>query len=260
MTTLIFDCDGVLADTERDGHLVAFNKTFEEFDLSTRWTPAAYSRLLKIGGGKERLRALTSLSGRDSGIRTPPEEDDVFIARLHRRKTENFIALVEAGALPARPGIARIVSDAAAAGWTLAVASTSAEASVRAVLRSAVGELASQFEVFAGDVVSAKKPAPDIYLLALEKLGAEAQDTVVIEDSGPGAAAAAAAGLSHLVTVSTFTAEDAFPSAAAVVTSLGEGTSAQDLDHVLIDRTSGRVTWPISLQALEWIARNGRNP
>jgi beta-phosphoglucomutase-like phosphatase (HAD superfamily) len=131
--------------------------------------------------------------------------------------------LVDAGVMPARPGIARITHAAAAAGWTLACASTSAEPSVRAVLTHAVGpELAAKFSVFAGDIVPAKKPAPDIYFLALAELGVDAEDAIVIEDSNNGLRAAVGAGLRTVVTVSTFTADEDFSDASLVVSSLGD--------------------------------------
>ena len=161
MPALIFDCDGVLADTELDGHLPAFNAAFAEFGLPIRWDSATYAEKLKIGGGKERIAS--DLPGKDDLIR-----------QLHARKTQLFTARVDAGLLPGRPGVRRLVEAVLTLGWTVAVASTSAEASVRAVLAHAVGDdLASRCSVFAGDIVAAKKPAPDIYLLVLADLGLE---------------------------------------------------------------------------------------
>jgi len=145
---------------------------------------------------------------------------------------------VAAGKLPGRPGVARIVGEALDAGWTLAVASTSSEASVRAVLEHVVGqEQAARFAlVLAGDVVPAKKPAPDIYLLAVERLGAGPHETLVVEDSRNGLLAAAGADLPCLVTVSSYTAEEDFSEAVLVVSSLGDpGTPTE----VLADRGVG---------------------
>lgn len=224
MPFLIFDCDGVLADTERNGHLPSFNRTFAEFGVPVEWSDEQYADKVRIGGGKERMRSLfTPEFVRANDL--PADEDgqrDV-LARWHRRKTEIYTELVASGALPARPGIARIVGEAAPAGWGLAVASTSAEASVRAVLEHAVGrEAAAGFSVFAGDIVPRKKPAPDIYLLALRELGADPAEAVVIEDSANGFRAAEAAGLSTVVTVSAYTTEEDFSGAALVVSSLGD--------------------------------------
>ncbi|MDI9891109.1 HAD-IA family hydrolase [Microbacterium sp. IEGM 1404] len=219
---LILDCDGVLADTELDGHLVAFNRTFEELGMPFRWSAEEYGPLLRIGGGKERLRAYLAQHP-EIDLGTSEEVDDLVV-RAHKRKSEIYVELVEGGALPGRPGIARIVTEALDAGWQVACASTSAEKSVEAVLASVVGPETRRrmAGVFAGDVVPAKKPAPDIYLLAAESLGRTADEIVVIEDSQSGAAAAAAAGMAHVVTVSHFTAEDEFPAAAVIVDVVGD--------------------------------------
>jgi HAD superfamily hydrolase (TIGR01509 family) len=206
---LIFDCDGVLADTERDGHRPAFNQAFAEAGLDIVWDEAEYARRLQIGGGKERIASVID------------DRDEVLA--LHKRKTALYKEMVQAGKLPARPGIARIVEEAIAAGWTLAVASTSAEESVRAVLEHAVGEAnATRFAVFAGDIVPAKKPDPAIYVLAVEQLGIAPGDAIVVEDSRNGLLAAVGAGLRCVVTVSGYTAEEDLSVGVLVVTSLGD--------------------------------------
>lgn len=229
MPVLIFDCDGVLADTEQDGHLRAFNDTFEFFDLPVRWSVADYAEKVKIGGGKERMRSLlTPEFLAETSITDDVEKQNDLIATWHARKTEIYTKLVDDGVMPARPGIQRIASAAAAAGWTLAVASTSAESSVRAVLTHAVGrELAGRFAVFAGDIVPAKKPAPDIYLLALDRLAVDAEDVIVIEDSNNGVRAAVAARLRTVVTVSSLTADEDFSAASLVVSCLGDHEPAE---------------------------------
>ncbi len=202
MPALIFDCDGVLADTERDGHRPAFNETFAEVGLPVEWSEEEYGEKLKIGGGKERMASLlTDEFVRANGLPTDPDGQKEVLADWHRRKTARYKAMVLAGQLPARPGIARIVEEAAGAGWALAVASTSAEESVRAVLEHAVGtDNATRFAVFAGDIVPAKKPDPAIYTLALERLSLEPGDALVIEDSRNGLLAAVGAGLRCVVT------------------------------------------------------------
>lgn len=224
MPALIFDCDGVLADTERDGHLPAFNQTFSELGVPVRWSDDDYAEKVKIGGGKERMASiLTPELAAEIGLSVDPADWVDTIAAWHKRKTTIYTERVASGVMPARPGILRIVTDAVAAGWTLAVASTSAEASVRAVLTHAVGEnLAARFSVFAGDIVAAKKPAPDIYRYALAELDIDASDAVVIEDSENGLRAALAAGLRTVVTVSSYTADEDFDGASLVVTSLGD--------------------------------------
>ncbi len=224
MTALIFDCDGVLADTERFGHLPAFDDTFAEFGLPVHWSEEDYGVALRIGGGKERLASLLT-PGFVAAAGLPADRAGQLaqVARWHERKTQRYIELVQAGKLPARPGIVRIVAEAHAAGWQLAVCSTSAQASVRAILEHAVGvEMAARFLVLAGDVVPAKKPAPDIYLLATERLGIEPADAVVVEDSRNGLLAAHGAGLATLVTVNGYTRDEDFSEAALVVSSLGD--------------------------------------
>ncbi|MBI4899226.1 MAG: HAD-IA family hydrolase [Actinobacteria bacterium] len=224
MPALIFDCDGVLADTERDGHLPAFNAAFAEFGLPISWGDAKYAEQLKIGGGKERIASeFTPALVSEAGLSPDPEEQAALIKRVHARKTELFTERVEAGMLPARPGITRLIGEALDAGWTVAVASTSAEKSVRAVLLNAMGERwYEQVHVFAGDIVPRKKPAPDIYLKVLADLALDPADCVVVEDSGIGVDAAASAGLTVLVTVSSYTAADDFSRAAVVLPSLGD--------------------------------------
>ena len=224
MPALLFDCDGVLADTERFGHLPAFNQTFAEFGIPVEWTDDDYADKVLIGGGKERMASLlTPEFVAANGLPTDASGQREMLAEWHRRKSAIYTDLVTAGALPARPGIARLVGAASAAGFTLAVASTSAEASVRAVLVHAVGaERAAEFQIFAGDVVAAKKPAPDIYLLALDRLGVSAEEAVVVEDSSNGLRASLAAGIRTIVTVSSYTLDEDFRGASLVVSSLGD--------------------------------------
>jgi HAD superfamily hydrolase (TIGR01509 family) len=221
---LIFDCDGVLADTERDGHLAAFNLMFEAEGLPIRWSERDYAKKLQIGGGKERLSSLlTPEFVKFAGLPTAVDEQRRLVARWHQLKTQLYTRMVSQGRLPGRPGIARIVDEALDEGWALAVASTSAEVSVRAVIEHVVGpRIAGQFEVFAGDIVPRKKPAPDIYRRAVEKLRMPASRLVAIEDSGNGLAAARAAGLACVVTVNDYTRDDDFTGAALVVSSLGD--------------------------------------
>lgn len=225
MTALIFDCDGVLADTERYGHLPAFNAMFAEFDLPVQWSEDEYGQLLAIGGGKERMASLfrdPSFLAK-AGIPADPDEQTQLLASWHKSKTKHFTELVTGGHLPARPGVRRILASAVAAGWAVAVASTSAEESVRAVLESAVGaEVAAQVMVFAGDVVPAKKPEPAIYLLAVERMGISPRETLVIEDSRNGLLAATRAGLQCLITVNGYTRHEVFDEALMVVSELGD--------------------------------------
>jgi HAD superfamily hydrolase (TIGR01509 family) len=221
---LIFDCDGVLADTERYGHLVAFNQTFAEFGLPVHWSMRDYQDKLRIGGGKERMASLlTPEFVAAAGLPADQAGQQAAIAAWHQRKTQLYTELVNSGAVPPRSGVARITGEALASGWRVAVASTSAAPSVIATLHLAVGaELAAQVKVFAGDVVPRKKPAPDIYLLALGWLGLPADQVVVIEDSANGLSAASAAGLTCVITVNDFTKGEDFEASGLVVSALGD--------------------------------------
>jgi beta-phosphoglucomutase-like phosphatase (HAD superfamily) len=221
---IILDCDGVLADTERHAHLPAFNMMFDEFGLPVRWSEGEYDQLLQIGGGKERLQTLlTPEFVARAGLPVVEADQLALVKRWHERKTEIYSRLVRSGAVPGRAGIVRLVDLALAAGWQVAVASTSAEDSVRAVLESVVGaSRASRFQVFAGDAVARKKPAPDIYLAAIEHLGLPVGSMIAIEDTRNGLLAATAAGLACIVTVNQQSRSDDFSEAILVVDSLGD--------------------------------------
>lgn len=252
MRALIFDCDGVLADTERYGHLPAFNQTFREFGLPLHWSEEEYGRKLQIAGGKERMA--TELTTTFVAANRLPADQDALaavVATWHKRKTEIYTEMVAAGALPPRPGVARLIGAAQDAGWRLAVASTSAEPSVRAILDSAAGPgRAARFDVLlAGDCVAHKKPAPDIYLLAAERLHVDPADALVIEDSRNGLEAAAAAGLRCLVTVNGYTEHEDFGAAVMVVSSLGDPGGEQTT--VLANRSVATPGGFVTLQDLE---------
>ncbi len=238
MPALIFDCDGVLADTEMNGHLPAFNQTFREFGVPVEWSSAEYGEKVKIGGGKERMRSefTPALAARWAGYPVDTQAVDELVLAMHRRKTQIYKDLIDSGRIDPRPGVGRVAAEADAAGWQLAVASTSAESSVRVVLRRAVGDdLATRVAVFAGDIVARKKPAPDIYLLALERLGISADAVVVVEDSGIGLRAARGAGLSTIITMSAYTSGEDFTGASLVLSNLRDITLA-DIEKV---RTAG---------------------
>jgi HAD superfamily hydrolase (TIGR01509 family) len=220
MEALIFDCDGVLVDTERDGHRVAFNRAFAALGLPFEWSVEAYGELLRIAGGKERMRFYFDNS------RWPVEaaDRDALIKQLHQLKTDYFIQLIESGELPVRSGINRIVDDAYAAGIRLAVCSTSNERAVIGVVKRLLGlERYAKFAgIFAGDAVSRKKPDPAIYLLAVERLHLDPTRCLVIEDSHNGLVAANRASIACVITTSTYTKAENFDDAAAVYPELGD--------------------------------------
>ncbi|MFC7530996.1 HAD-IA family hydrolase [Actinoplanes sp. GCM10030250] len=237
MTALVFDCDGVLADTERHGHLPAFNATFAQFGLPVRWSEDDYAEKLRIGGGKERMASLFA-DPRFAEAAGHADRTDL-LRTWHRAKTATFTRLVAEGRIPARPGTARIIQDALRAGWTVAVASTSAEASVRAVLANTAGQAAAaRIPVFAGDIVPAKKPDPAIYQLTVDRLGLDPADTLVVEDSRNGLLAAVGAGLACLVTVNGYTRDEDFSEALLVVSELGD--PGRPAIEVLANRSRAR--------------------
>merc|ERR1719409_2332508 len=183
---ILFDCDGVLADTERDGHRVSFNKVFAEQGLGFEWGVEEYGRLCEVGGGKERMTAYmtanncwpaqcqrpsTEALASPNGLPLDPARL-AFVTECHKRKTALFQELIGSGVVPLRPGILRLVDEAIAADVPLAVCSTSNEAAVRTLVETLMGkERYAQFEFFCGDAVAAKKPAPDVYNLAAETMG-----------------------------------------------------------------------------------------
>ena len=212
---LLWDVDGTIADTERDGHRVAFNLAFEEAGLERRWNEATYGELLKVAGGKERIRF-------DIKRGDMPEMTDDHIATLHARKTKLYQQLITEGHIPLRPGVKRLLEAAYDADITAGVVTTTTALDV--LIAHALGR--DWFDKFAmlaaGDIVPAKKPAPDIYLYAMERLGVVAGETLALEDSGNGWQAARAAGLKCVVTVNGYTRNQDFSGADLVVSGFGE--------------------------------------
>lgn len=218
---IIFDCDGVLVDTERDAHRVGFNRAFKQFGIDAEWSVELYAKLLLTAGGKERMRVYFDEFGWPEGKVSEYGGKDELIAALHKDKTRITAEIVSE--LPVRPGVLRLIDEAMAAGVRLGVCTTSNAKFIDAVLDLFGPERKAAFEfVHAGDVVSKKKPDPEIYELATKSLGLAPTDCVVIEDSRNGLLAATGAGYPTLITTSTYTVEEDFSEAAKVVPELGD--------------------------------------
>ena len=220
MKALIFDCDGVIVDTERDGHRVAFNSAFASLGLGVEWDVATYGELLEVAGGKERMTSYFDSHG------WPPDVADraAFIRDLHQRKTDIFMQIIDSGDLPLRSGVARLADEAAAERLALAVCSTSNERAVGLIVQRLLEPARrARFDlILAGDVVPRKKPDPAIYDLARERLGLAGPDCLVVEDSRNGLLAAKAAGCRCIVTTSGYTVHEDFAEADSVFEELGD--------------------------------------
>jgi HAD superfamily hydrolase (TIGR01509 family) len=214
LRALIFDVDGTLAETE-ELHREAFNDAFAAAGLDWHWDQALYARLLAVTGGKERMAHYQH----SAGVAAPLPAAQ--IAALHADKTTRYANRVTAGRVDLRPGVRRLMNEARAAGLRLAIATTTSRANVDALL-AAASPLPGFDVIAAGDEVPRKKPAPDIYDLALARLGLPAEACIAIEDTENGLRSAAGAGLRCVMTVSVYGGEGPFAEAVCTVSDLGE--------------------------------------
>ena len=223
LEAVIFDVDGTLADTERDGHRLAFNKAFADAGLDWHWDVECYGKLLAITGGKERIRHYVEQYVPAS---LPEPGRAAAIAAIHQAKTRYFVDLLAQGGIPLRPGVARLIQELKASGVRMAIATTTTPQNVTALLTATLGEESlAWFEVIgAGDVVPHKKPAPDIYLWVLEQMQLQPSQCIALEDSDNGLKAALQAGITSIVTVSGYTHHQDFEGAKLVLSDLGEAT------------------------------------
>jgi len=218
LKAIIFDVDGTLAETE-EAHRVAFNEEFAAQGLPWTWDKALYKELLAVTGGKERIRHYIEEYNPPKG-----EEALARVPEIHKAKSERYMRMIADGSVPLRPGVARLIDEAKAAGLKVGVATTTSTPNVEALIQATLGRPAAEvFDAMAcGEEVTHKKPHPALYELALQKLGVAHNEAVAVEDSRNGLMAALRAGVPVIITPSDYTADEDFTDALSVVSHLGE--------------------------------------
>jgi len=226
LRALLFDLDGTLADTERLGHRPAYNRAFKKLGLPFRWGPKLYRKLLKHTGGQERLLHYLRRYRPELGEHAAAATTDAkaWASAVHELKSRYFRRMVRRGQIPLRPGVARLMHEAREGGVRIAIVTSASRATLRPFLRYVLGpERVREIELMiCGEDVAHKKPAPDLYLLALRRLDLAAGDCIAIEDSASGLEAANAAGIPTVITTNDNTAHEEFDGALLVTDTLGE--------------------------------------
>lgn len=212
---VLFDQDGVIIDTERDGHRIAFEKAFLECGYAIKWDIELYHKLLQVGGGKERIKHY--FENYYEGKK--PQNEAQFIKDMHEKKTAAFLEILET--LPLRPGIRRFMREIKMAGILTGICTTSNEKIAHTIASNRLQEINFNI-IIAGDSVAKKKPDPEIYLTALEKLGVKPSECLVVEDSNIGVIAAKAAGCRVIATFNDYTKEEDLNHADIIVSCLGD--------------------------------------
>lgn len=221
LKAFIFDVDGTMSDTERDGHRIAFNLAFKEYGMDWHWSVETYGELLAVTGGKERMKFFTEQYLAKDEI---PKNIEQKIPELHQAKTRHYTKLLSTGKIPLRTGVERLINEARQRGFRLAIATTTTPENVTALLTHTLGaESIDWFEVIAaGDIVPAKKPAADIYDYTIKKMGLSADQCIAFEDSENGIKSSAAANLCTIITINDYTKNHDFDTASIVLNQMGE--------------------------------------
>ncbi|MEE9446642.1 MAG: HAD-IA family hydrolase [Arenicellales bacterium] len=224
LKALIFDVDGTLADTEKDGHRVAFNLAFKAANLSWHWNERCYGDLLAVTGGKERMRFYAEQY--DPAFLAQKNAHQIIID-LHARKTRYYVELLSQGKIPLRPGVERLLNEARAAKLTLAIATTTTPENVTALIENTLGAAAMNWFqcIGAGDIVPEKKPAADIYEYVLKRLNLSAKECIAFEDSENGTLSAQGANLATIITTNDYTLDHNFKDAVLVLNQYGEANN-----------------------------------
>lgn len=226
LKALLFDVDGTLADTEPHGHLPAYNEAFAEAGLDWQWDPELYRELLLMPGGRERIQHYLEAFNPELGEHRDDIEADAraWVERIHKIKSRYFQRLVKSGQVPLRPGVRRLIREAKQQGLLIAIVTNASKRSLEPFLLYTLGEdLRKKVDfVVSGEQVKNKKPSPDLYRMALLKLGVQAEESIAIEDSSMGLTAARLAGIATLITINEDTRRHDFEGAALVVDQLGE--------------------------------------
>ena len=227
LQALIFDVDGTLADTERDGHRVAFNLAFVDAGLGWHWSVERYGELLRVAGGRERIAHFIETCA--TGI--PPDRRDALVRQLHVRKTEHYLRMVDEGAVRLRPGVARLLAEAHRSGTMLALATTTSRANVDALLQHALPAGASDWFAVIGAAEDApqKKPDPQVYRVVLQALAVDSSECFAFEDSAAGLRAARACAIPTIITANDYTRDQNFAGALSVLRELGEPGHAAEV-------------------------------
>jgi len=249
LKAFLFDVDGTLADTEKDGHRVAFNMAFKENALDWFWDEALYGKLLAVTGGKERIKYYLE---KFNTTFNPPEALDEFVKSLHAAKTKFYVQLMQEGKVPLRPGVEALIKEAKANGMRMAIVTTTTPENVTALLENTLGQGAEDwFEVIAaGDIVPAKKPAPDIYHWALDKMGVKAEEAIAFEDSLNGILSSTGAHIKTIVTINDYTQADDFSDAVVVLDQMGD---AEHPCKVLASKVGDLPNSYLNFKTVQWI-------